>query len=237
MPAAAQSKPVEGTDDAALAPGAGASHTVHLSFALDGLEKLHISQVHPSLGAGGAIPALAQSKPVEGAGNEALAPGAGASQTVHLSFTFDGFEQLHILHVHPSLGAGGAIPALVQSNPVGGADDEALAPGTGASHTVHLSFALDGLEQLHISHVQPSLGSGAFMPALAQSNPVGALDVLAEAMKLNDGRVSFLALAAATAAALDDVIELGSTTKSKLGSVDLRAACLALDGGEEGGET
>jgi hypothetical protein len=84
-------------------------------------------------------------------------------------------------HVHP-LGTCGLTPAAAQLNAVGAEDGGAVgiigvgaalvAPTRGSSHALHFS-ASALLGTMQVPHVHP-LATGAFMPAAAQLNTVGA---------------------------------------------------------------
>ena len=131
IPAAAQLKLCTG--GAGAAPGFGASQTVHLSTAVAGFDNIHVEQVQllPVFVLVGFAPAADQSKGFAGG---ALAPGFGASQTVHFSVAVAGFDSMQVEHVQLSPAPGelaGFIPAAAKSKPLTGAGVRGLPTWTG----------------------------------------------------------------------------------------------------------
>lgn len=130
---------------------------------------------------------------------EEVAPGFGASQTVHFSLADAGFIKSQVPHFHPSVFVmGGLNPAAPQLNPpepvevvvvevppdphtkgveggFGRENDGAAggfsAPGFDASQTVHFSVADAGFIKSQVPHFQPpAFDAGGFSPAAPQLN-------------------------------------------------------------------
>ena len=119
-----------------------------------------------------------------------VAPGRGASQTVHFSVAEAAFCNMHVSHVQspPDAAVACFIPAAAQLNPPEGTEgaesvesveeEEAEAvgkavmvgfePGLGSSQATHLS-AVPELLTIHTEQLHPT--EGGFIPAAAQLNP------------------------------------------------------------------
>lgn len=161
------------------APGFGASHTVHFSVADAGFIKSQVSHFQPSaLVLGGFNPAAPQSNPPE---PELVAVKAVVSAAVELVPEKSGVEGG--LGIENGEGAAGLV-----------------APGLGASHTVHFSVAEMGFTKSQVPHFHPSSCFGGFKPAAPQLNPpfvVGGVEVVEGAERevgVEAGRVVALVL-------------------------------------------
>ena len=142
------------------APGFGASHTVHFSVADAGFIKSQVPHFQPSaLVLGGFNPAAPQSNPPE---PELVAVKAVVSTVVEL--VPEKSEVEGGLGIENGEGAAGLV-----------------APGLGASHTVHFSIAEVGFTKSQVPHFHPSsCFGGGFKPAAPQLNPpfVGGVEVV-----------------------------------------------------------
>ena len=173
----------------------------------------------------------------DGVAEDFSTPDFGVSHTAHFSVADAGFIKSQVPHFQPSASfLGGFNPAASQLNPPeleatvsvlvelvakksgveGGLGMESeevtglVAPGLGASHTVHFSVAEAGFVKSQVPHFHPSsCFGGGFKPAAPQLNPpfvVGGM-VVVDSVEVGVGRVVVLVLGPALLA-LEGPVEI-----------------------------
>lgn len=255
------------------APGFGVSHTAHFSVADAGFIKSQVPHFQPSvLVLGGCNPAALQSNPPElelvvavdtaafvvvelvpkgrevegglGIENEGdttgpVAPGLGASQTVHFSAAVAGFIKSQVPHFHPSCFGGGFKPAVTQLNPpfvVGGTviagEVNAEAGRVVALVLVPALLRLEGPaeleERLQVSCVGISSSTVPLTSFSALNSPelLTSLIVLSGSMKISIGSSEMAIERTSALAFLGEVAVVGETEDAEEAVSSLSALML-----------